>query len=121
MDWICIEGLRLQAVIGVYRWERALRQPLRLELELAFDIGAAAASDDIADALDYGEVAAAVSEFAQQSRFQLVEALAEAIAELVLQRFAVAGVKVRLAKPVSVGAAGNFNAIVRIERWREQQ
>ncbi|WMS85579.1 dihydroneopterin aldolase [Pleionea litopenaei] len=102
MDTVFIEQLTVDTVIGVYDWERKIRQKLILDVEMGFDIKAAAASDDLSKALDYSAVATALTQFIESTEFKLVETLVEQSAELVLNQFAVAWVKIKLAKPGAV-------------------
>lgn len=117
MDTLFIEGLRVEAVIGVLSWEQAIRQKLRFDLELGLDL-AGAAQADAAEALavDYGRVAEAVTQLVQSRPWQLVESVAEAVAAELLERFAVQGLRLRVTKRVHVGAAGGFDAGVSIVR-----
>ena len=87
MDIVFIRGLRIDAVIGIYDWERKVRQPLIFDLEMATDIRKAAASDDIDDTLNYKDIAKRLAAFVSESEFQLVETLAERCAEIVLNEF----------------------------------
>lgn len=105
MDKLQITGLRVSAVIGVHAWERQLRQPLLIDLSLEMDATAAAASDQIDDALDYGAVARRVTELIEASSFQLIETLAESIASTVLDEFAPASITVKIDKPGAVPRA----------------
>ena len=89
MDIIYLHDLRIDSVIGVFDWERRIRQTVILDLEMAADIRRAAASDKLADTLNYKAVAKRLIEFVGSSEFQLVETLAERVAELVLNEFAV--------------------------------
>ena len=114
MDKLQITGLRVSAVIGVRAWERQLRQPLLIDLSLAIDAAAAAASDQIDDALDYGAVARRVTELTETSNFQLIETLAEAIASMVLDEFAPASVTITVHKPGAVPQAQGVS--IEIER-----
>jgi 7,8-dihydroneopterin aldolase/epimerase/oxygenase len=118
MDQVCIEGLRVAVLIGVYPWERAAPQQLTVDLALTFDCRPAARTDDLAAAVDYGAVAAAVVECCAQSRFQLVEALAEACAARLLEAFPAQAVRIAVRKRVNVPHAGAFDAVVRLERQR---
>lgn len=116
MDIVFLRGLRVDTVIGVYGWERRIRQTLSLDLELAVDAARAAAADDIADAVDYYSVAKRVTGFIAESEFHLVETLAERVAELVLREFGVSWLRLTVAKP---GAIRNCAAVgVTIERGR---
>ena len=101
-DRVFIEDLRIETVIGVYDWEREIKQTIALDLEMAFDISKAAASDRIDDALDYKAVAKRLIQFVESSEFQLVEALAEHCAGIVLQEFPVAWLRLKLRKPGAV-------------------
>jgi dihydroneopterin aldolase len=114
MDIVFIEDLRIETVVGIFDWERKVRQTVSLDLEMAADIKAAAASDDIADALDYKAVAKRVIEYVSSQEFQLVETLAERVAELVLKEFGVSWLRLSLAKPGAV--RGSRSVGVRIER-----
>ena len=107
LDVIFIEALRVDTVIGVYDWERRIRQPVVIDLEMGADVAAAAANDDVADTLDYKSVSKRVRQFVEESGFFLVETLTERIAALVLDEFSVPWVRVRLNKVGALrGAAG---------------
>ncbi|MCJ8168514.1 dihydroneopterin aldolase [Atopomonas sediminilitoris] len=114
MDYVVIEALEAQAVIGVYDWEREIRQLLSLDLTLGWDNRPAAASDDLAQALDYAAVAARTTDFIEQSSYELVETLVEDLAALLQQEFNVPWLRIRLRKP---GAVANARSVgVEIER-----
>lgn len=112
MDTVFITGLRADTVIGVYDWERRIRQTVVLDLELASDNRRAAASDSIADALDYAAISARLLSFIAQSEFQLIETLAEQVAALVLAEFPVPWLRLRLAKPGAVAAAQSVGVLI---------
>lgn len=114
MDTVFIRQLRIDTVIGVYEWERRVRQSVVLDLEMAADNRAAAATDAIGDALDYAAVSARIQGFVEDSQFQLIETMAERVAELVLAEFGVSWLRLRLAKPGAVCAAAEVG--VQIER-----
>ncbi len=117
MDTVFISELQIAAVIGVHPWEREVRQTLSFDLEMAADISTPARSDDVHDALDYQAVAERVTTLVEGS-FQLLETLAERVAELVLKEFAVSWLRLRVSKP---GALPNANAVgVVIERSHDQ-
>lgn len=116
MDVVFIEDLKIETTIGIYDWEKAIRQTVALDLEMAFDNTVPAASDRIDDTLDYKKVAKRLIAFVEASRFELVETLAERCAEIVMREFAVAWLSLKLAKP---GAVTCSRAVgVRIERGR---
>lgn len=107
MDTVFIEQLAIDTVIGLYDWERRIRQRVILDLEMGFDIRAAAATDNVAEALDYKAVAKRVIAFVAASEFDLVETLSEQIATLILDEFPVQQVTLRLNKPRALrGARG---------------
>jgi len=114
MDIIFISDLRIEAIIGIYDWERVTRQTVSLDLEMAADIRRAAATDRIEDTLNYKAVAKRLIEFVGASDFQLVETLAERSAAIVLEEFNVAWVRLRLRKPGAV--RGSRDVGVMIER-----
>jgi len=115
-DKVFIEGLEIEALIGIYDWERRIRQPLVFDLEMAFDNRKPAASDAIADTLDYKAVSKRLVAFVSGSGFGLVETLAERCAELVLREFDVAHVHLKLSKPGAVRGARAVGVV--IERRR---
>lgn len=115
MDQVFVSGLEMEAVIGVYDWERTIRQRLVLDLEMAWDIRAAAEQDDLSLTLDYAAVTQRVLEYVSSTHFELIETLAERIAELVLSEFAVPWLRLRLNKPGAVPAATGGVGVV-IER-----
>ena len=117
LDIIFIEALRVETVIGVYDWERRIRQPVVIDLEMGTDIARAAASDDVADALDYKAVSKRVQQFVGESSFFLVETLAERIAALVLDEFRVPRVRVKLNKVGALRGAAGVGIV--IERGRQ--
>ena len=112
MDIIYLHDLRIDTVIGVFDWERRIRQTVILDLEMAADIRRAAASDDLADTLNYKAVAKRLIDFVEHSDFQLVETLAERVAELVLQEFAVPWLRLRVNKQGAVRGARDVGVII---------
>ena len=119
MDIIYLHDLKVDCVIGVFEWERRIKQTLYIDLDMAADIKRAAASDRIEDALDYKAVAKRVTGFAGDSQFQLVETLAEKIAGIVLGEFKLAWVRVRVNKKGAVRSATDVGVI--IERGEKQK
>ncbi len=115
-DIVFIEDLRIQTVIGVYDWEREITQTVSLDLKMAFDIQQAAKSDAIDDTLDYKAVAKRLIQFVEASEFQLVEALAEHCARIVLEEFPVSWIRLKLSKPGAVRGSSAVGVV--IERSR---
>ena len=112
MDIVFIRGLRADTVIGVYDWERKVRQTVVLDLEMAADNRRAATSDGVGDALDYAAVSARLLAFIEDSEFNLIEALAEQVAALVLAEFGVPWLRLRLSKPGAVTAARDVGVVI---------
>jgi dihydroneopterin aldolase len=117
MDIVFIKDLDIETVIGIYDWERKIRQTVRLNLEMSSDIARGAATDRIEDALDYKAVAKRLIAFVESSSFQLVETLGERCAEIVLNEFPVEWVRLELDKPGAV--RGSKSVGIRIERGRK--
>ena len=118
MDKIFIHALKAEAIIGIFDWERQVKQTVLIDVELSADIRKAALTDAIADTLNYKAVAKRILSFIEASQFHLVETLAEHIAMLVLEDFDVARVGIKLSKP---GAVRNSRDVgVALERDRSQ-
>jgi dihydroneopterin aldolase len=112
MDIIYLHDLRIETVIGIYDWERRCKQTIVLDLDLATDIRKAAASDQIADTLDYKAVAKRIMSFVQESEFQLVETLAERITEILQEEFGIPWVRLRLNKKGAVRGVRDVGVII---------
>jgi dihydroneopterin aldolase len=112
MDIIYLSDLRIETIIGIYDWERRVKQTVSLDLEMASDIRKAAASDHIDDTLNYKAVAKRLISFVAESEFQLVETLAERITEIVLNEFKVPWVRLRLNKQGAVRGARDVGVII---------
>ena len=112
MDTVFIRELRIDTVIGIYEWEREIRQTVVLDLEMDADIAKAAASDAIEDTLDYKAVSKRLIEFVRASEFQLVETLAERCAAIVLEEFEVPWIRLTLNKVGAVSAARDVGVII---------
>jgi dihydroneopterin aldolase len=104
-DFIFVEGLQTRCVIGIFDWERKVRQTVRINLEIPTDVGRAAKRDRIRDAVNYKAISKRVLAETKKSRFLLVESLAEFIAGLVLREFKLREVTVRVSKPGAIRGA----------------
>ena len=104
-DFVKIKGLKVNAVIGVFDWERAIEQPLLIDVSMATDISEAGKSDDINDAINYKEVCDDITELCQQTKALLIERLAELIAARILSKYNTTQVEVSVAKPTAIKAA----------------
>jgi 7,8-dihydroneopterin aldolase/epimerase/oxygenase len=112
-DTVSIRGLAVSAVIGVYGWEREIEQTLLFNVDMAADVAKAAARDDLADALDYSQVAQTVRTVVRDGKFQLIETAAERVAERLLSDYPVRRVRVECVKQLH---AEGYTAAVAIER-----
>ena len=112
MDIVYIRELEIEAIIGIYDWERETKQTVSIDLEMGCDNTKAAASEDIADALDYKAVAKRLISFVSESQFLLVETLAEEIARIVRDEFNVPWLRLRLGKPGAVTGSKDVGVII---------
>ncbi len=112
MDITFLGGLEVDTVIGIYDWERKIRQTIVLDIEMACDIRKAAETDDINYALDYKTVSNRIVEFVEQSEFLLVETLIERIAEILLQEFNIPWVRIVLNKRGAISRAKDVGIII---------
>lgn len=114
MDVVFVRGLEVDTVIGIFEWERRIRQKVSLDLEMAADISRAAATDSIEDALDYKTLSKRIIGYVSSSEYLLVETLAEGIATIVCEEFGVAWVRLSVSKPGALRGAKDVG--VTIER-----
>ena len=112
MDTVFINDLRIEAIIGIYDWERKVKQTISLDLEMGTDIRQAAATDAIDDTLNYKAVAKRLIAFVEASEYQLVETLAEKIAAIVLSEFTVPWLKLTVHKPGAVRGSRDVGVII---------
>lgn len=112
MDIVYIQGLRIYTIIGIHDWERTRPQPVVLDLEMGTDIRPAAQTEDITRALDYDAVSKRLIAFVKGSQYQLLETLAEQLAQLLLTEFAVPWLRLRLSKPDAVPEAQNVGLVI---------
>ena len=112
MDLVFIEDLRVETVIGIYDWEKKVKQTVTLDLEMAFDNRVPAARDAIEDTLDYKRISKRLVAFVAETNFGLVETLAERCAEIVMSEFGVPWVRLKLSKPGAVSAAKNVGVVI---------
>ena len=117
MDIIFLSDLRIETVIGIFDWERKIRQTVIFDLEMGADIKKAASSDHIDDTLDYKAVAKRVIQFVEGSEFQLVETLAEKVAQLILDEFSVPWIRLKLNKSGAIRGASGVGIL--IERGKQ--
>jgi dihydroneopterin aldolase len=112
MDRVFIEDLTVQTVIGIFDWEREIKQAVSLDLEMEFNITRAAESDSIEDTLDYKAVSKRLIRFIENSEFQLVESLAERCATIILTEFPVKWLRLKLGKPGAVRGSSSVGVII---------
>lgn len=116
MDKIFIHALKTEAIIGIFDWERQVKQTVIVDIEISADIAKAALSDSINDTLNYKRIAKRVLAFVEESKFHLVETLAERIAMLLLDDFGIDWVSISLSKPGAIRSSRDVG--VKLERDR---
>ena len=117
MDKIILTDLRINAIIGIWDWEKRNPQTITIDLEMLTDIKKASQSDSIKDALDYKAVSKRVKQFIQESQFNLIETLAENVAKIILEEFDVQWLKLKISKPFAIRDSKNIG--VCIERTKD--
>ncbi|MDH5517911.1 MAG: dihydroneopterin aldolase [Gammaproteobacteria bacterium] len=112
MDIIFIRELEIETVIGIYDWEREIKQTISIDLEMGADIAKSASSDQIDDTLNYKEVGKRIIAFVEASSFELVEKLAEEIAAIVRDEFAVPWLRLTLNKPGALRGSKSVGVVI---------
>lgn len=112
MDIVFLTDLRVDTVIGIYDWEREIRQTVAIDLEMGTDISRAAATDDIEFTVNYKSISDRLREFVENSSYGLIESMAEKIASIVLDEFSVPWVRVTLHKPGAISGAKDVGVII---------
>ena len=112
MDIVYIRDLRVDTIIGIYDWERRIRQTLLVDLEMAADVHTAATTGALADTLDYKAVADHTSAFSQGGEFELLETLAEGLAAALQHEFGISWLRIRVGKPGAVSTAGDVGVVI---------
>lgn len=123
MDKIFIHALKTEAIIGIFDWERQVKQTVIVDIEISADVAKAALSDSINDTLNYKRIAKRVLAFVEESKFHLVETLAERIAMLLLEDFGVDWVSISLSKPGAIRSSRDVGVMLERDRndlakWR---
>ena len=119
MDKIFLSGLKIDTVIGIWEWERKIRQTVIIDLEMSAEIAMAAATDRVEDTLNYKLVAKRIQSFVADSSFQLVETLAERVAGIARDEFGVQWVKVRVNKPGAIRGSRDVGILLERGEWSD--
>lgn len=119
MDKIFLNELKVETVIGIWEWERKIRQTVIIDLEMSADIAKAAATDDVKDTLNYKSVAKRIQSFVADSSFQLVETLAERIAGIIRDEFEVKWVRVRVNKVGAIRGSRDVGILIERGQWSD--
>ncbi|KOR33221.1 dihydroneopterin aldolase [Achromatium sp. WMS3] len=112
MDTVFLHGLRIETVIGVYDWERNIKQPVILDIDMGTDVSRSAVTDNIKDALDYKAVAKRLITYVEKSEFQLVETLAENCALILLKEFKIPWIRLKVNKIGAISGAQGVGVII---------
>jgi 7,8-dihydroneopterin aldolase/epimerase/oxygenase len=116
-DIVFIEGLKVDTVIGVYEWERSIQQTLQFDVEMRTDTRDAATDDDLAKTVDYAVVAEEIVKLTRANQAELIETVAERVAESILSHYAVNSVRIKLRKLGAVASTQSVGVI--IERFKQ--
>ena len=114
MDTIFLRDLEINATIGIFEWEKRIKQKVRIDLEMGTDIAKAAASDAIEDTLDYKAISKRIIQFVEDSSYELIETIIEKVSEILLNEFNIPWVRVTISKPGAV--RGSRDVGITIER-----
>ncbi|CAH0992110.1 Dihydroneopterin aldolase [Sinobacterium norvegicum] len=112
MDIVFIRELKIDTVIGIFDWEREIKQTVAIDLDMAHDFSRAADTDSIDYALSYKDVSDRLVAFIEASEFFLIETMAEQIAEIIMTEFSVPWLRLQLSKPGAVPAASNVGVVI---------
>jgi len=112
MDVLFIHGLRLDTEIGVYEWEKNVKQPISLDIEVNTDASTPAQSDELKDALDYQKISDRVTEFIDSQHFHLVETVAEKVATLLFDEFGVSWARVKVSKLSAIKTVDSVGVMI---------
>jgi dihydroneopterin aldolase len=112
MDIVYIRQLKIDTVIGIFDWEREIKQTVCLDLDMAVDITKAASLEDIDSTVSYKTVSDLLLEFVSKSEFLLVETMAEEIAKLIMSQFGISWIRLRVGKPGAIKEAGDVGVLI---------
>ena len=112
MDRIFLSEMKIETTVGIWEWEKRIKQQVIIDIEMSADIKKAAATDQIEDTLNYKAVAKSVRKLVEESSFQLVETMAEKISELVIGEHNVSWVRVKVNKPGAIRGSKGVGIII---------
>ncbi len=111
-DKIYVEDLRVKATIGIFDWEKKIKQEVSISYEIPHDNKKAAAIDAIEATTDYKSITKAIIAFVENNKFELVETFAERIAEMVIKDFNIAEIRLRVSKPGALRYSKDVGVII---------
>ena len=111
-DKIIISDLALNAVIGVFDWEKNHPQMIQVTLAMYVNCHKAAKTDELVDAVDYGVISDRIRVFVEATRFQLIETLAESIARVIVTEFSIDAIDVTVNKPNAIKLAKTVGVMI---------
>ena len=111
-DTVFISELRVDTVIGIYDWERKIRQDVVIDVEMACDCALAAETDSVDDTLDYKAIGKRIIAFVETSEFFLVETLAHRLAETLIAEFGIRWLRLKVDKEGALRGARGVGVIV---------
>lgn len=114
MDKVFIQGLSIQTTIGFFAWEKEIKQTLIIDVAMGWDTAKAAENDELSKTLDYAEISEAIATFANNNPVDLLETLAERLAQYLMTEYQIPWLKLKIGKPNAVHNAQTVG--VEIER-----
>lgn len=106
LDTLNISGLRIMARIGIHAWEQKILQPLLIDLNIPMDFSTC--NNELTNTIDYAKVCAEITTFVETNTFELIETVAEQIAQLAKKSFNIKSISVSVSKPLAVANAKNI-------------
>ena len=119
-DIVYIRELQVETIIGIFDWERKIKQTVSIDIEMETDIAKAAKSDHIDDALNYKAVGKRIIQFVEESEYQLIETMVETIAQIVLKEFNVNWLRLRVSKPGALRGAKDVGLVIERDKIVEK-
>lgn len=110
-DYLHIEGLKIDASIGIHDWEKKIKQLLVVDMEIAHDFSNA--GDDIKNTIDYDALCQHITELVQSRQFNIIETVAQLIVTSIESTFNIKAMTVRVSKPHAIASANNISVVVK--------
>ncbi len=116
MDHLYINELAVETIIGIHDWEKSHKQTLYLSLQLGFDLISAAQTDTIDDTIDYAALCQCIENYLRNERFQLIETLAQSVANLLFSHYPILWLRLKVSKPQAIPQAKDVGVVIEREK-----